>query len=388
MERTHTLDEANPYLLLTPGPLSTSPKVRAAMRRDYCTWDGEYKALVQSIRGELTTLASDRPHYTTVPMQGSGTFSVEATLGTVVPENGKLLVIDNGAYGARIAEIARRLRIDLRHIRQPETEIADVRQIEQALRTDAAITHVAVVHCETTTGILNPIAEIGTICARYEKTYIVDAMSSFGGIPLDMDAVGAHFLVSSANKCIQGVPGFGFVIAAVDVLAQCAGQARSLSLDLYDQWRAMEDDPGKWRYTSPTHVVRAFQAALEELADEGGVAQRYRRYRKNQHLLAEGMERLGFVPLLPREVQSPIITAFHYPQDRAFQFVPFYEALKRRGFVIYPGKVSTAETFRIGTIGHVFPDDIERLLTATAEAIEECTFHTGEAADSLASQPE
>ena len=191
-------------------------------------------------------------------------------------------------------------------------------------------------------------------------------MSSFGGIPLDVYDLGVDFLISSANKCIQGVPGFGFIIARRSELMRCKGVARSLSLDIYDQWETMEKGHGKWRFTSPTHVVRAFKQALEELDAEGGVEARHARYCKNHDTLVSGMRSLGFQTLLPDDVQSPIITSFLYPEE-GFNFKDFYGKLKERGFVIYPGKISQADTFRIGNIGDVHPQDFEKLIEAVRE---------------------
>lgn len=358
----------NPYLLLTPGPLTTSSSVREAMMRDWCTWDRDYNELVQSIRKTLVQLASSRPEaYTSVLVQGSGTFCVEAVIGSVIPAQGKLLVLTNGAYGDRIVRMAQVHGIDTAVIDFGEVSPAAAEPLESMLKEDKAITHVAVVHSETTTGMLNPIAEIGKVAKKFGKTFIVDAMSSFGGIPMDMTELQIDYLVSSANKCIQGVPGFGFVIAKTTELEKCKGRARTLSLDLYDQWLTMETQNGKWRYTSPTHVVRAFYQALVELETEGGIAKRYERYTRNQQILAEGMKRLGFRILLPKESQSPFITSFCYPDSDAFSFQGFYERLKKAGFVIYPGKISRADTFRIGNIGEVYPQDMERLLVAVKE---------------------
>ena len=359
----------NPYLLLTPGPLSTTKSVKRVMLRDWCTWDDDYNHIVTNIRRRLADLAAGEDGFTAVLMQGSGTFSVEAAITTAVPEDGKLLVMANGAYGRRIAQIARRGRIPAEVHFSGELAPPDLDRLEETLAADDRITHVAVVHCETTTGMLNPVAEIGRIVKSRGRLFIVDAMSSFGGIPLDMAAIGVDYLVSSANKCIQGVPGFGFVIARRDVLAATEGRARSLSLDLFDQWRTMEEKGGKWRFTSPTHVVRAFAQALQELEAEGGVGARYLRYVENQRRLVDGMTRLGFVPLLAAEHRSPIITAFHSPDHPDYRFEQFYANLKQRGFVIYPGKVTEQDTFRIGTIGDVFPADIDRLLAAVSESI-------------------
>ncbi|WP_299089358.1 2-aminoethylphosphonate--pyruvate transaminase [uncultured Metabacillus sp.] len=353
----------NPYLLLTPGPLSTSESVREAMRKDWCTWDHEYMLLVQKIRQHLVNLAThQRSEYTSVLMQGSGTFTVESVIGSVIPrEYSKLLIATNGAYGNRIIQMAEILGIQTVISRTKENEPTNLYEIEKFLQADPAITHVAVVHCETTTGILNPVEDVCKLAKAYNKNTIVDAMSSFGGIELDVHEWKIDFLISSANKCIQGVPGFGFVIAKTEELEKCEGISHSLSLDLYDQWKTMEDSNGKWRFTSPTHVVRAFYQALIELEEEGGVTARNKRYRENQTILVEGMRECGFMPFVLQEYQSPIITSFLHPNDD-FEFNAFYQHLKEEGFVIYPGKVSEVLTFRIGTIGEVDKYDISRLI--------------------------
>jgi len=356
----------NPYLLLTPGPLSTSKGVKAAMFRDWCTWDDDYNTLVRGVRAELVRLAGGGEELTSVLMQGSGTFCVESVIGTAVPRDGRLLVLANGAYGLRMGIIAERLCIPMTLLDFGELSPPRLPELAKALDKDPAISHVAVVHCETTTGMLNPVAEIGRMVKRAGKIFIVDAMSSFGGIPMDMAGIGADFLISSANKCIEGVPGFGFVVARRDEMDRLVGRARSLSLDLYDQWKVMEDAGGKWRFTSPTHVVRAFARALEELAMEGGVAARHARYVQNHQALVSGMNRLGFECLLGPEHRSPVITAFFCPKWPGFSFRGFYDALKEKGFVLYPGKVSAADTFRIGTIGQVYPEDMSRLVEAVS----------------------
>jgi 2-aminoethylphosphonate-pyruvate transaminase len=365
-----TLSELkNPYLLLTPGPLSTTPSVRAAMLRDWCTWDDDYNSLIRQMRADLVALSTSRTkEYTCIPMQGSGTFAVESTIGSVLPrKEGKLLVLSNGAYGERIARIASVLGISVTEESCEETRSPECGRLAELLRDDSSISHVAVVHCETTTGILNDIEQLGKIVKAHGKTYIVDAMSSFGGIPMDVAKWGIDFLISSSNKCIQGVPGFGFVIARQAELEKCAGRARSLSLDLYDQWNAMENGNGKWRFTSPTHVVRAFIQALHELKEEGGVVARHSRYQANQTLLSEGMKAMGFTPLLDASLQSPIITSFLYPQNRSFTFIELYNAVKDEGYILYPGKISKTDTFRVGNIGDVHADDIKGLLRAVGK---------------------
>lgn len=360
----------NEYLLLTPGPLSTSSTVRNAMLKDWCTWDDEYNIdVVEVIRSKLVALATQQPGYTSVLMQGSGTASVEATIGSVIDNNGKLLVVDNGAYGARIAQIAKVLNIPCRVVSPGETSQPDLNEMETTLAMDTDITHVAIVHCETTTGMLNPIEPIAAMAKKHDKKVILDAMSSFGGIPMDIGELGVDFMISSANKCIQGVPGFGFVIAKQSELEKCQGLARSLSLDLFDQWQCMEQNNGKWRFTSPTHTVRAFHQALLELEHEGGIEARANRYKANQTTLVAGMKALGFTPLLDESLHSPIITSFYSPTHPDYQFKVFYERLKEQGFVIYPGKVSNADCFRIGNIGEVYPTDIERLIEAIQHAM-------------------
>lgn len=360
----------NDYLLLTPGPLSTSETVRQAMLKDWCTWDDEYnKDVVEVIRAKLTQLATSHHGYTSVLMQGSGTASVEATIGSAISKDGKLLVIDNGAYGARIAQIASYLNIATQVVAPGEVNQPNIDAIDTLLKQDDTITHVAIVHCETTTGMLNPIKQIASLAKQHSKVVILDAMSSFGGIPMDIGELGIDFMISSANKCIQGVPGFGFVIAKQTELEKCKGQARSLSLDLYDQWQCMEVNHGKWRFTSPTHTVRAFYQALIELEQEGGIPARHQRYVTNQKTLVEGMRSLGFRTLLNDDLHSPIITSFYSPEHSDYQFKEFYDRLKQQGFVIYPGKVSNADCFRIGNIGDVHPEDIERLIIAIKKAM-------------------
>lgn len=356
------------YLLLTPGPLSTSETVREAMLQDWCTWDKDYnEGIVTPIRKGLLAIAGvDENEYTNVLLQGSGTYCVEATIGAAVGPNDKLLILANGAYGKRMAEIARYYHIDHVLVSLHETELITGEVARKALEENPGITHLSMVHSETTTGLLNPIEEVGEVIRNRNITFIVDAMSSFGGVPIDMQKTGIDFLVSSANKCIQGVPGFGFVIARKDKLAATKGNARSLSLDMYAQWETMEKGGGKWRFTSPTHVVHAFWQAMQELNEEGGIAARYERYKKNHRTLVDGMRALGYKTLLPDASQGPIITSFYYP-SADFSFVSFYEKLKAKGFVIYPGKISDADTFRIGNIGDVYPEDMEALLLAIKE---------------------
>ena len=332
-----------PYILLTPGPLTTSQTVKEAMLTDWCTWDEDYNLhIVEEIRKSLVSLATQHTgDYTSILLQGSGTYCVEAVIGSVIKPGDKLLILSNGAYGDRMGNIAEYHGISYDMLAFDETEQVSVSYVDDYLSHNAEITHVAVVHCETTTGVLNPLKEIAHLVKMYGKKLIVDAMSSFGGVPLDVHELGIDFLISSANKCIQGVPGFGFIIARRSELLHCKGVSKSLSLNIYDQWEAMEKGHGKWRFTSPTHVVRAFKQAMDELAAEGGVEARHNRYCENHRVLVDGMRSLGFQTLLPDEIQSPVITSFLYPHAD-FNFKTFYTQLKERGFVIYPGKISVS----------------------------------------------
>ncbi|MEK5430104.1 2-aminoethylphosphonate--pyruvate transaminase [Lysinibacillus sp. FSL R7-0073] len=348
------------YKLLTPGPLTTTKTVKQEMLKDRCTWDDDYKNVTQVIRRQLLNLAQvDESNFTAVLMQGSGSFVVESVLTTAIGEDDKLLIITNGAYGERIVEMAKVLRLAHVVYSVPYNEQPSSLEVRDLLEKDASITHVAVVHCETTTGILNPIKEIGEVVHSFNKTFIVDAMSSFGGVPMDVSDLHIDFCISSANKCIQGVPGFGFVIAKTRVLEKCKGQARSVALDLYSQWEVMKKD-GKWRFTSPTHVVAAFAKALEELVEEGGVNARYQRYADNNQLLRSRLSVLGFEAYISEELQSPIITTYLFPHQE-FSFEHFYLEMKKEGFVIYPGKLTDVDTFRIGNIGDIYEEDMQAL---------------------------
>lgn len=358
------------YKLLTPGPLTTTETVKQEMLFDHCTWDDDYKQITQEIRKKLLELAHvSEEEYTAVLMQGSGTFGVESVLTSVIGKEEKLLIAANGAYGKRMADIVEHAGIDYVMYLQDYDKIPDAEVIDQMLKDDPAITHVSMVHSETTSGILNDIQAVGKVVKANGKVFIVDAMSSFGGEDIPVKDWGIDFIISSANKCIQGVPGFSFIIANRKLLIESEGKARSLSLDLYDQWKTMEAD-GKWRFTSPTHVVLAFAQALRELEEEGGIPARSRRYRENNALLIKKMGELGIYPYIGGEHQGPIITTFFYPKNCKFSFSQMYAYIKERGYAIYPGKVTEAETFRIGNIGEIYKKDIEKVVALIKEFLE------------------
>jgi 2-aminoethylphosphonate-pyruvate transaminase len=356
--------------LFTPGPLTTSPTVKEATLHDLGSRDEGFITVVRRVRAQLLALAgADPAEHAAIPVQGSGTFGVEAVLGSAIPADGKLLVLENGVYGARIAEIARVLGIPAQRLSSPEHLPIEAGAVTAAL-ADPALTHVAIVHSETTTGLVNPLEPIAAAVRARGRSLIIDAMSSFGALPLDVRALGADFMVSSPNKCLQGLPGFAFVIARRSALEARRGQARSLSLDLLAQLEGL-DRTGQFRFTPPVQALLALDRALTELADEGGPGARLARYRENHRTLLAGLGRLGFRAFLAPEHQGPIITSFQYPADRRFRFEDFYERLGRRGFVIYPGKLSRADCFRIGTIGHLFPADVVALVDAVASVLGE-----------------
>ncbi|MGM0168129.1 2-aminoethylphosphonate-pyruvate transaminase [Enterococcus sp. AZ135] len=349
------------YKLLTPGPLTTTKSVKQAMMVDHCTWDQEYKTITQEIRQKLLSLAGvSETNYTTILMQGSGSFGVESVLSSMIGPEDHVLICANGAYGRRIVSMSERYNLTYTVYEVAEDEIPQAADIMEILGSDPTITAIAMVHSETTSGILNELDEIAKLAKDNGLLFIVDAMSSFGGIPIDVSALSIDFLISSSNKCIQGVPGFSFTLAKRDQLEKRQAFARTVSLDLYDQYETMEKD-GKWRFTSPTHTVLAFHQALKELELEGGIYQRYMRYLTNNRLLRQKMEELGYRPFI-KQHQGPFITSFLYPKQGAFNFDNFYHHLKQNGFVIYPGKISTVDCFRIGNIGDIYPEDIDRLV--------------------------
>lgn len=359
-------------LLFTPGPLSTSLTVKQAMLRDLGSRDDEFIAVVKEIRSLLLRLGevSEEKGYECVLMQGSGTFGVESVISSVVGKKDTLLVLVNGAYGERIVKMATVHGLNLLIARFPENEIVTPEAVNKELQQHPEITHVACIHSETTTGLFNPIEAIGAVCKQNGKVFIVDAMSSFGGTQMDMAAMQIDFLVSSSNKCIEGVPGFSFVLGKKDALLKAQGQARSLSLDLYDQWNGLEKN-GQFRFTPPTHSLLAFRQAIRELEAEGGISAREARYKKNKAMLDKGMQDLGFRYYLDHSIQGHIISSFLYPSDPNFDFMKFYQLLSDRGLVIYPGKLSLMDAFRIGNIGYIFPKDIEALLNAIKEVLHE-----------------
>jgi 2-aminoethylphosphonate-pyruvate transaminase len=350
-------------ILLTPGPLTTAPGTRGAMMRDWGSRDPAFIALTAELRQRLLAVAGGEGSHVAVPLQGSGTFIVEAAIATLLGPGDKLLVLINGAYGERMVTIAQRMGRAVEAIRWPEERAVEPERVAEALRADRSITHVALVHCETTTGILNPLREVAAVVAGEGRAFLLDAMSSFGALELDLRTTPVTAVLASSNKCLEGVPGLGFALIQPAALERAAGNSPSLSFDLHAQWKGFEKD-GQWRFTPPVQVVAALVEALRGLEAEGGPQARRRRYQENFDTLLAGMRRLGFSLFLDEAVQAPIIATFRMPADGRLVFRDFYDALADRGFLIYPGKLTQAESFRIGCIGALDRRDFERLLEA------------------------
>jgi len=355
-------------ILLTPGPLTTSLTTKAAMLRDWGSWDASFNAVTARVRELLTAIINGRETHVCVPMQGSGTFSVEGAVNTLVPRDGHVLVLINGAYGKRLARLTEMMGRRLSTFETADDVPTTAADVARALDADASITHVGLIHCETSTGILNPLPEIADLVAKRGRSLIVDAMSSFGAIPIDAKKIPFDALIAASGKCIEGPPGMGFVFVRKTVLEQCAGRSTSLALDLYDQWTYMERTT-QWRYTPPTHVVVAVDAALEQYVAAGGQPARYRRYAANCETLISGMTEMGFKVFLDARIQAPIIVTFHAPADPKYAFKPFYDEVRNRGFILYPGKLTQVETFRVGCIGAIGPEEMRHAVNAVRDSL-------------------
>jgi 2-aminoethylphosphonate-pyruvate transaminase len=340
------------------------------MLRDWGSWDADFNAVTGEVRKKLLAIVNGQDTHVCVPLQGSGTFSVEAAINTLVPRGGHVLVLINGAYGLRLAKLTQMMGRKVTTFETPEDVPTTAADVDRLLKADPSITHVGLIHCETSTGILNPLPEIAAVVESHGKSLVVDAMSSFGAIGIDARTTRFDALIAASGKCIEGPPGMGFVLARRSVLEQCAGNSTSLALDLYDQWVYMEKTT-QWRYTPPTHVVVAFNAALDQHVAEGGQPARLARYKKNCDTLLAGMAEMGFKLFLKLEIQAPIILTFHAPPDPAYNFKEFYARVREKGFILYPGKLTTVETFRVGCIGAIGPDEMRQAVNVVRDTLRE-----------------
>jgi 2-aminoethylphosphonate-pyruvate transaminase len=366
-------------ILLTPGPLTTTLRTKLAMLRDWGSWDSDFIEVTARVRRSLLRIIHGEDSHVVVPLQGSGTFSVEAAVATLVPRDGHVLVLDNGAYCKRAARLTTLMGRQCTQLSFDEAEQVSAQVLDAKLAEDKSITHVVLIHCETGAGVWNPLQQVADVCAKHGKGLIVDAMSSFAALPIDVRETKFDALVAASGKCLEGVPGMGFVFIRKAVIEGCAGRSQSLAMDLHDQYVYMEKT-GQWRFTPPTHVLVALAEAIAQFEEEGGQAARLARYTRNYHTLIDGMSRLGFMPFLDPAIQAPIIVTFHAPGDPRYDFKAFYAAAKKRGFILYPGKLTQVETFRVGCIGAIGPDEIEQAVQAVALTLEEMGIASGEPA--------
>jgi 2-aminoethylphosphonate-pyruvate transaminase len=366
-------------ILLTPGPLTTTLRTKLAMLKDWGSWDADFNAVTAQLRSRLLDVVQGQDSHVVVPLQGSGTFSVEAAVATVVPpgdKGGHVLVLDNGAYCKRATRLTQMMGRRASVLTFAEDEPASAAALDDRLKADASITHVILIHCETGTGVLNPLPAVAEVCERHGKGLIVDAMSSFGALPIDARIVRFDALVAASGKCLEGVPGMGFVVLRKAILDGCAGNSQSLAMDLHDQHTYMEKTT-QWRFTPPTHVMVALAEAVTQFVEEGGQPARLARYTDNCRTLVDGMAALGFRPFLRPEVQAPIIVTFHAPADARYDFKRFYAAAKARGFILYPGKLTQVETFRIGCIGAIGHNEMQQAVNAVADALRQMGIASG-----------
>lgn len=359
-------------ILLTPGPLTTSRQTRDAMMVDWGSRDSDFTGMCATICKQLIDIINGEKTHVCVPLQGSGTFAVEAALGTLVsPKGDAILILSNGAYGRRMKQICDKICRKSFIIEWPESEVTDPTTVDSYLTSHPEATHVALVHCETSVGIMNPLHQIAKVIEKHKKKLIVDAMSSLGALPIDVTAHPAIIAVIAASgKCLEGVPGMAFVLVNKLNLLNCKDNAHSIVLDLYDQFVVMEKT-GQWRFTPPTHVVAALHSALSQFISEGGQKARLARYQRNMDTLSSGLDSLGVKRYLRNENQAPIIMTCYTPVSNTWDFNKFYNLTRSKGFAIYPGKLTAASTFRVGCIGDVQPEDLEAAVDAIRASLNE-----------------
>lgn len=348
-------------ILLNPGPATTTDTVKQAMIvEDICPREKDFGDLLDSIKHDLVKVVHGDPEYVAALFTASGTGGLEAAITSAVPKGKKLLVVDNGAYGARMANIAMTYNIEVITYKLPYGDYPDAQHIEKLLQKDKDISHLAIVHHETTTGMLNPVEEVCKIARQNNVEVIVDCMSSYAGIPIDIKKWDAGYLISSSNKCIQGMPGMVFVIFKKALLPELQKQKRSFYFDLYSQYSGFEKT-GQMQFTPPVQVAYALRQAIDEYFAEGEM-NRWNRYQENWNTLYDGLARLGLQFLLPDEYQSKILLAIKEPEHPQYDFNAMHDFLYARGFTIYPGKGAKEATFRLSVLGDLSKNDIQAFL--------------------------
>jgi len=355
--------------ILTPGPVVTAREVKEAMLVDYAPADDFIRAATATIREYLVGLANGTGSYECVPLQGSGTYATEAAFHTLLPPDAKILIVTNGFYGLRLKELCDRMKKRNVLLQLPMLPPPSARDIEAALDAHPDITHVTLCHCETATGVLNPIEEIAAATRARGVRVILDAIASFAAFDLDAPALDLEAIVLSSNKGLESVPGVGFVIAKRASLQAAEGNSASLSLDLHAQWAHMEKT-GQWRYTPPTHVIAALATAIRIHEAEGGVRGRHARFHRVWHRLVTAMRQRGFETLISDDHASPIVTTFLEPADPHYTFPSFSTEMRKRGFIVFPGRLTASRTFRIGCMGRITDADVDRLVEAIDGAMQ------------------
>jgi 2-aminoethylphosphonate-pyruvate transaminase len=369
-------------LLLIPGPVTTNPAVRAALAHDFAPWDNDFRPLAAGLRDRLLRIARGTPErHTVLPLQGCGHFITEAAVRTFLPMGGKLLIPATGSYSDRMVRLAREAGRVPVTLPIPDTAPTPPQAVAAALAADPDISHVGLVYSETGSGVVHDPAVVGAVVRAAGRRMIVDAVSAFGALPLDISAQPEiDAVVFTPNKCLEGIPGLAFAACPIDRLEACAGQAGSWSFDLSDIYaHALRSGPGRFRFTPPAQVINALNVALD-LYEAEGQAARLARYTQNMRVLYDGVQALGLTPFLPREHQGPIIVNVHAPADPAWDLQRFVDALKRRGVLISNFYNTPTPGFRVGCIGAITPDDMRGAVAAMAEALDELGIHQRKAA--------
>lgn len=347
-------------VLLNPGPATTTDSVKLAqVVPDICPREYEFGDLMEYVSTELTNIAANNDDYTTILFGGSGTAVVEAVLSSVIPHDKSVLIINNGAYGKRMCQIVSTYGIDFIEFKSSSIEPVDINKLEDVIKSNPKISHLAAIHNETTTGLLNDLKPLGELAKKYNLEFIVDAMSSYAAIPIDMVELNIDYLCASSNKNIQGMAGVGFAISKISSLEKLEDvKPRSFYLDLYAQYKNFIKTH-QMRFTPPVQTLYALKQAIVEFKEEG-LDNRFKRYSDSWETLIKSLKEMELPYLVDDENHSRIITSIFIPDGVDFNHLHdfFYE----KGFTIYPGKVEEFNTFRIANIGEIDKEDIKSFI--------------------------